>query len=121
MSCESGYSNGNTATDGTELNLSVLLNYGKILLLVVKVHHLDASVPKSWATENIKTNQQVGQALQLKWSCLSSESELATQGRVETNRWAQRRVGLTVLHRPCISVKCAAIKQAKHLKPLWYG
>lgn len=64
MSCESGYSNGNTATDGIKLNLSVVLNYGKILLLVVKVHHVDASVPKSWATENIKTNQS-GSAIEV--------------------------------------------------------
>ncbi|GAB0183349.1 hypothetical protein GRJ2_000800200 [Grus japonensis] len=33
--------------------------------LVVKVHHVDAHVPKSWATEEHQNNQQVDQAAQI--------------------------------------------------------
>ncbi|KAK4807025.1 hypothetical protein QYF61_000354 [Mycteria americana] len=33
--------------------------------LVVKVHHVDAHIPKSWATEERQNNQQVDQAAKI--------------------------------------------------------
>ncbi|KAK4826885.1 hypothetical protein QYF61_012073 [Mycteria americana] len=95
--------------------------------------------PKSRATEEHQNNQQVDQAakievgqVDLDWQ---HEGELfiawwahdtsGHQGRDATYRWAHDRgVDLTmdtiaqVIHE-CET--CAAIKQAKRLKPLWYG
>ncbi len=107
--------------------------------LVVKVRHVDAHVPKSRATEEHQNNQQVDQAAKIKVSQVDldwqhrGELFLARwahdtsghQGRDATYKWARDRgVDLTmdtiaqVIHECEI---CAAIKQAKRLKPLWYG
>ncbi|GAB0208026.1 hypothetical protein GRJ2_003268300 [Grus japonensis] len=107
--------------------------------LVVKVHHVDAHVPKSQATEEHQNNQQVDQAAKIEVAQVDLDwqhkGELFTawqahdtsghQGRDATYRWAcDRGVDLTmdaiaqVIHE-CET--CAAINQAKRLKPLWYG
>ena len=107
--------------------------------LVVKVRHVDAHVPKSRATEEHQNNQQVDKAAKIEVAQMDldwqhkSELFLARwahdtsghQGRDATYRWARDRgVDLTmdtiaqVIH-DCET--CAAIKQAKRLKPLWYG
>ncbi|KAK4832415.1 hypothetical protein QYF61_023094 [Mycteria americana] len=106
---------------------------------LVKVRHVDAHVPKSQATEEHQNNQQVDQAAQIEVTQVDLDwqhkSELFIarwahdtsdhQGRDATYRWAHDRgVDLTtdtiaqVIHE-CET--CAAIKQAKRLKPLWYG
>ncbi|GAB0210341.1 hypothetical protein GRJ2_003499900 [Grus japonensis] len=108
--------------------------------LVVKVRHVDAHVPKSRATEEHQNNQQVvdqaakievaqvdldwqrkGELFIARWAHDTS----GHQGRDATYRWARDRgVDLTmdaisqVIHQ-CET--CAAIKQAKRVKPLWYG
>ncbi|KAK4829996.1 LOW QUALITY PROTEIN: hypothetical protein QYF61_008166 [Mycteria americana] len=104
--------------------------------LVVKVRHVGAHVPKSRATEEHQNTQQVDQAaktevarVDLGWQhkrelfiARWAHDTLGHQGRDATYRWA--RVDLTtdtiaqVIHE-CET--CAAIKQAKWLKPLWYG
>ncbi|KAK4806863.1 hypothetical protein QYF61_012584 [Mycteria americana] len=107
--------------------------------LVVKVHHIDAHVPKSQATEEHQNNQQVDQAAKIEVAQVDLDwqhkGELfiarwahdtsGHQGKDATYRWAcDRGVDLTmdptaqVIHE-CET--CAAIKQAKQLKPLWYG
>ncbi|GAB0203617.1 hypothetical protein GRJ2_002827300 [Grus japonensis] len=107
--------------------------------LVVKVHHVDAHVPKSWATEEHQNNQQVDQAAKIEVAQVDLDwqrkGELfiarwahdtsGHQGRDATYRWARDRgVDLSmdaisqVIHQ-CET--CAAIKQAKRVKPLWYG
>ncbi|KAK4807077.1 hypothetical protein QYF61_018418 [Mycteria americana] len=107
--------------------------------LVVKVRHVDAHVPKSQATEEHQSNQQVDQAakievaqVDLDWQHKGelfiarwAHDTLGHQGRDATYRWARDRgVDLTmdtiaqVIHE-CET--CAAIKQSKRLKPLWYG
>ncbi|KAK4810919.1 hypothetical protein QYF61_013327, partial [Mycteria americana] len=107
--------------------------------LVVKVRHVDAHVPKSQATEEHQNNQQVDQAakievaqVDLDWQhkgelfiALWAHDTSGHQGRDATYRWARDRgVDLTmdtiaqVIHE-CET--CAAIKQSKLLKPLWYG
>ncbi|GAB0207853.1 hypothetical protein GRJ2_003251000 [Grus japonensis] len=107
--------------------------------LVVKVRHVDAHVPKSRATEEHQNNQQVDQAakievaqVDLDWQCKGelfiarwAHDTSGHQGRDATYRWAcDRGVDLTmeaisqVIHQ-CET--CAAIKQAKRVKPLWYG
>lgn len=80
--------------------------------LLVKVCHIDAHVPKNWATEEqFQNNQQVGQAAKIEvaevdvdwqhagelftaqWACDTS----GHQGRDGTYRWAHGRgVGLTM-------------------------
>ncbi|PKU43546.1 hypothetical protein llap_6150 [Limosa lapponica baueri] len=106
--------------------------------LVVKVHHVDAHVP-SRATEEHQNNQQVDRAaktevaeVDLDWQHKGelfiarwAHDSSGHQGRDATYRWAHDRgVVLTmdtiaqVIHE-CET--CAAIKQAKRLKPLWYG
>ncbi|KAK4807032.1 hypothetical protein QYF61_000361 [Mycteria americana] len=107
--------------------------------LVVKVHHVDAHVPKSRATEEHQNNQQVDQAAKIEVAQVDLDwqhkGELfiaqwahdtsGHQGRDATYRWAHDRgVDLTMdtiaqVIRECET--CAAIKQAKRLKPLWYG
>ncbi|GAB0209688.1 hypothetical protein GRJ2_003434500 [Grus japonensis] len=67
--------------------------------LVVKVRHVDAHVPKSRATEEHRNNQQVDQAAKIEVAQVDLD-------------WQQ------VIHQ-CET--CAAIKQAKRVKPLWYG
>ncbi|KAK4807003.1 hypothetical protein QYF61_000332 [Mycteria americana] len=107
--------------------------------LVVKVRHVDAHVPKSRATEEHQNNQQVDQAAKIEVAQVDLDwqhkGELfiarwahdtsGHQGRDATYRWARDRgVDLTmdtiaqVIHE-CET--CAAIKQSKRLKPLWYG
>ncbi|KAK4806485.1 hypothetical protein QYF61_013978 [Mycteria americana] len=107
--------------------------------LVVKVRHVDAHVPKSRATEEHQNNQQVDQAAKIEVAQVDLDwqhkGELfiarwahdtsGHQGRDATYRWARDRgVDLTmdtiaqVIHE-CET--CAAVKQAKRLKPLWYG
>ncbi|GAB0209336.1 hypothetical protein GRJ2_003399300 [Grus japonensis] len=107
--------------------------------LVVKVHHVDAHVPKSRATEEHQNNQQVDQAAKIEVAQVDLDwqhkGELfiarwahdtsGHQGRDATYRWARDRgVDLSmdtisqVIHQ-CET--CAAIKQAKRVKPVWYG
>ncbi|RMB88361.1 hypothetical protein DUI87_35255 [Hirundo rustica rustica] len=107
--------------------------------LPVKVRHVDAHVPKSRANEEHQNNEQVDQAAKIEVSKIDldwqhkGELFLARwahdasghQGRDATYKWAQDRgVDLTmdsisqVIH-DCET--CAAIKQAKQVKPLWYG
>ncbi|GAB0185532.1 hypothetical protein GRJ2_001018500 [Grus japonensis] len=107
--------------------------------LVVKVRHVDAHVPKSRATEEHQNNQQVDQAAKIEVTQVDLDwqhkGELfiarwphdtsGHQGRDATYRWTHDRgVDLTmdtitqVIHE-CET--CSAIKQAKWLKPLWYG
>ncbi|RMC00195.1 hypothetical protein DUI87_22797 [Hirundo rustica rustica] len=107
--------------------------------LHVKVHHVDAHVPKSWANKEHRNNELVDQAAKIEVSKIDldwqhkGELFLARwahdasghQGRDATYKWAQDRgVDLTmdsisqVIH-DCET--CAAIKQAKRVKPLWYG
>ncbi|KAF4804518.1 hypothetical protein TURU_007142 [Turdus rufiventris] len=96
-------------------------------------------LPQSWANKEHRHNEQVDQAAQtevskrdLDWQ-RKGEFFLARwghdasdhQGRDATDKWAQDRgVNLTmdsisqVIH-DCDT--CAAIKQAKQVKPLWYG
>ncbi|RMC20644.1 hypothetical protein DUI87_01496 [Hirundo rustica rustica] len=107
--------------------------------LPVKVRHVDAHVPKSRANEEHRNNEQVDQAAKTEVSKIDldwqhkGELFLARwahdasghQGRDATYKWARDRgVDLTmdsisqVIH-DCET--CAAIKQAKRVKPLWYG
>ncbi|KAK4825921.1 hypothetical protein QYF61_003416 [Mycteria americana] len=116
--------------------------------LVVKVCHIDAHIPQSHATEEHQNNQQVDQAakievaqMDLDWQhkgelfiALWAHDTSGHQGRdglaikidgLATYRWAcNQGVDLTmatiaqVIHE-CET--CTAIKQAKRLKPLWYG
>lgn len=107
--------------------------------LAVKVRHVDAHVPKNRATEEHQNNQQVDQAAKIEVAQVDLDwqhkGELFVarwahdtsghQGRDATYRWARDRgVDLTmdaiaqVIH-DCET--CAAIKQAKRSKPLWYG
>ncbi|KAM6325822.1 uncharacterized protein FN964_016681 [Alca torda] len=105
--------------------------------LVVKVRHVDAHIPMSRATEEHQNNQQVDKAAKIFQTDLDWEHKgelfLARwahdtsghQGRDATYKWARDRgVDLTmdaiaqVIH-DCET--CAEIKQAKRLKPLWYG
>ncbi|RMB93525.1 hypothetical protein DUI87_30223 [Hirundo rustica rustica] len=107
--------------------------------LPVKVRHVDAHVPKSQANEEHRNNEHVDQAAKIEVSKIDldwqhkGELFLARwahdasghQGRDATYKWAQDRgVDLTmdsisqVIH-DCET--CAAIKQAKRVKPLWYG
>ena len=107
--------------------------------LVVEVRHVDAYIPKSQATEEHRNNQQVDSSIKIEvaevdldWQC-KGELFLAPwardtsghQGRDATYRWARDRgVDLTmdaiaqVIHE---YETCAAIKEAKWVKPLWYG
>jgi len=107
--------------------------------LVVKVRHVDARIPKSRATEEHQNNHQVDQAaeieivqLDLDWQHKGelfigqwAHDTSGHQGRDATYRWARDRgVDLTldtiarVIHE-CET--CTAIKQAKWVKPQWYG
>ncbi|TRZ08624.1 hypothetical protein HGM15179_018485 [Zosterops borbonicus] len=107
--------------------------------LPVKIRHVDAHVPRSRANEEQQNNQQVDQAAKigelktdLDWEhkgelFLAQWAHDASghQGRDATYKWARDRgVDLTmdsiaqVIH-DCET--CAAIKQAKRMKPLWYG
>ncbi|RMC22022.1 hypothetical protein DUI87_02893 [Hirundo rustica rustica] len=107
--------------------------------LPIKIHHVDAHVPKSRANEEHRNNEQVDQAAKIEVSKIDldwqhkGEVFLARwahdasghQGRDATYKWAQDRgLDLTmdsisqVIH-DCET--CAAIKQAKRVKPLWYG
>ncbi|XP_064900755.1 uncharacterized protein LOC135577045 isoform X1 [Columba livia] len=107
--------------------------------LPVKVRHVDAHVPKSRATEEYLNNQQADQAAKIKIAEVDldwqhkGELFLARwahdasghQGRDATYKWARDRgVDLTMdtisqVINECET--CAEIKQAKRLKPVWYG
>ncbi|XP_017675630.1 PREDICTED: uncharacterized protein LOC108499858 [Lepidothrix coronata] len=112
---------------------------GRVEKLSVKVRHVDAHVGKKWANEEHCNNEQADRAARIKVSQVDldwqhkGELFLARwahdasghQGRDATYRWARDRgVDLTkdivsqVIH-DCET--CAAIKQAKRVKPLWYG
>ncbi|RMC19965.1 hypothetical protein DUI87_00810 [Hirundo rustica rustica] len=107
--------------------------------LPVKVRHVDAHISKSRANEEHRNNEQVDRAAKIEVSKIDLDWEhkgelfLARwahdasghQGRDATYKWAQdREADLTldsisqVIH-DCET--CAAIKQAKRVKPLWYG
>ncbi|GAB0209002.1 hypothetical protein GRJ2_003365900 [Grus japonensis] len=107
--------------------------------LIVKVRHVDAHVPKSRATEEHQNNQQVDQAakievaqVDLDWQCKGelfiarwAHDASGHQGRDATYRWARDR-GVDCIMDAISEVMhdceaCAAIKQAKQVKPLWYG
>ncbi|XP_067999348.1 uncharacterized protein [Melanerpes formicivorus] len=105
--------------------------------LPTKVRHIDAHIPKSRATEEHKHNHQADLAAKISQIDLDWEHKgelfLARwahdtsghQGRDATYRWARdRSVDISmeaisqVIHE-CDT--CAAIKQAKCMKRLWYG
>jgi len=111
----------------------------KLEQLAVKVCHMNAHVPKSRATEEHQNNHQVDQAAKIEVAQVDldwqQKGELfiarwahetsGHQGRDVTYRWARDPgVDLTmdtiaqVIHE-CET--CAAIKQAKRVKPQWYG
>ncbi|RMC19977.1 hypothetical protein DUI87_00822 [Hirundo rustica rustica] len=107
--------------------------------LPVKVCHVDAHVPRSQANEEHQNNEQVDQAAKIEVSKIDLDRQhkgelflvrwahdaSGHQGRDATYKWARDHgVDLTmdsisqVIH-DCGT--CAAIKQAKRLKPLRYG
>jgi len=106
--------------------------------LAVKVHHMDAHVPKSRTTEEHQNNHQVDQAAKIEVAQVDQHwqhkgkifiaqwayDNSGHQGRDATYIWARDPgVDLTmgtnaqVIHE-CET--CAAIKQAKRIKPQWY-
>ncbi|GAB0183600.1 hypothetical protein GRJ2_000825300 [Grus japonensis] len=105
--------------------------------LVVKARHVDAHVPKSWAAEEHQNDQQVDQAakievaqVDLDWQYKGelfiarwAHDTSGHQGREGTYRWARGRgMDLTMdaisqINHECET--CAAIKQAKRVKPFW--
>ncbi|RMC03200.1 hypothetical protein DUI87_20394 [Hirundo rustica rustica] len=107
--------------------------------LPVKVHHVDAHVPKSRANEEHRNNEQVDQAAKIEVSKIDldwqhkgqlflarwAHDASGHQGRDATYKWARDRgVDLTmdsISQVTCDCEMCAAIKQAKRVKPLWYG
>jgi len=107
--------------------------------MVLKVRHVDAHIPKIRATEEHQNNHQMYQAAKTEVAQvdldLQHKGELfiarwahdtsGHQGRDATYIWARDRgVDLTmdtiaqVIHE-CET--CTAIKQAKQVKPQWYG
>ncbi|OPJ71636.1 hypothetical protein AV530_007779 [Patagioenas fasciata monilis] len=107
--------------------------------LPVEVRHVDARVPKIRATEEHLNNQQADQAAKIQVAevdldrkhkgelFLARQAHDASghQGRDTTYKWAHDRgADLTmdaisqVIHE-CET--CTVIKQAKRLKPVWYG
>ncbi|GAB0189077.1 hypothetical protein GRJ2_001373000 [Grus japonensis] len=97
--------------------------------LVVKLCHVDAHLPKSRATEEHQNNQQVDQAAKIEVDQMDLNWQ--HKGELFIARWAHDTSGhqgrdatysmdaiSQVIHE-CET--CAAIKQAKRLKPLWYG
>ncbi|GAB0206491.1 hypothetical protein GRJ2_003114700 [Grus japonensis] len=107
--------------------------------LIAKVYHVDAHVPKSQATEEHQNKQQVDQAAKIEGAQVDLDwqhkGELfiawwahdtsGHQGRDATYRWAcDRGVDLTMDAISQVIHECetfTAIKQAKRVKPLWYG
>ncbi|RMB98855.1 hypothetical protein DUI87_24399 [Hirundo rustica rustica] len=107
--------------------------------LPVKVRHIDAHIPKSRANEEHRNDEQVDQATKIEVSKIDLDWEYkgelflarwahdvsGHQGRDATYKWAQDQgVDLTLdsisqVTHDCET--CAAIKQAKQVKPLWYG
>ncbi|RMC19116.1 hypothetical protein DUI87_03720 [Hirundo rustica rustica] len=105
----------------------------------MKVQHVDAHVSKSQANEEHHNNEQVDKAAKVKVSQVDldwqhkGEVFLARwahdasghQGRDATYRWAcDRGVDLTMDSISQVTHNCetcTAIKQAKRVKPLWYG
>ncbi|KAK4823344.1 hypothetical protein QYF61_001621 [Mycteria americana] len=103
--------------------------------LVVKVRHVDAHIPKSQATEEHQNNQQVDQAAEIEVAQVDlhwqHKGELfiaqwahdtsGHQGRDATYRWARERGVDTIAQVIHECETCAAVKQAKRLKPRWCG
>jgi len=107
--------------------------------LVLKMHHMDAHVPKSWTTEEDQNNHQVDQAaktevvqVDLDWQHKGdffivrwAHDTSGHQGRDVTYRWALNQgVDLTMDIVAQVIHECeayAAIKQAKQVKLQWYG
>jgi len=107
--------------------------------LVVKVHHVDTHIPKLQATEELQNYNQVDQAAKIEVAQMDldwqQKGELfiarwahdnsGHQGRDVTYRWARdRRVDLTMDTIAQVTPECetcSAIKQAKRVKPQWYG
>ncbi|KAK4830543.1 hypothetical protein QYF61_011681 [Mycteria americana] len=92
--------------------------------LVVKACHVDAHVPKSWAAEEHQNNQQVDQAAEIEGAQVDLDWQ--HKGELFIAWWAHDTSGhqgrdATYRWRLSMNVKHAAIKQAKRLKPLWYG
>ncbi|RMC19098.1 hypothetical protein DUI87_03702 [Hirundo rustica rustica] len=106
--------------------------------LPVKVRHVDAHIPKSWANEEHQNNKQVDQAAKIEVSKIDldwqhkgglflarwAHDASSNQGRDATYKWARDRgVDLTIDSIPQVihyCETCAEIKQAKLVKPLWY-
>ncbi|KAK4826299.1 hypothetical protein QYF61_007146 [Mycteria americana] len=107
--------------------------------LVVKALHVDAHVPRSRATEEHQNNQQVDQAAKIEVAQVDldwqhkcelliarwTHDTSGHQGGDATHGWAcDRGVDLTMGTIAQVIHECetfAAIKQAKLLKPPWYG
>ncbi|PKU44638.1 hypothetical protein llap_5074 [Limosa lapponica baueri] len=102
---------------------------------VVKVRHVDARVPKSQATKEHQNNQQVDRAAKIEVAQVDLDrhhkAELfiarwahdtsGQQGSDATYRWGHDRGVDTIAQVIHECETCTAIKQAKWLKPLWYG
>lgn len=97
----------------------------------LKICHIDAHIPKSWATKEHCNNGEVGQAAKIKadmdWRH-KGEQFLAWwahhtschQGSNITHRGLWLRGGLSLGHSAHVP-KWAAIEQAKQVRPLWRG
>ncbi|KAK4813292.1 hypothetical protein QYF61_020871 [Mycteria americana] len=59
--------------------------------LVVKVHHVDAHIPKSWATEEHQNNQQVNQGVQIEVAQVDLDWQ--HKGKLFIARWAHDASG----------------------------
>ena len=105
--------------------------------MVVKVHHVDAHVPKIRATEEQKNNHQVDRAARIEVAQIDldwqNRGELflarwdhetsGHQGRDATYKWARDQgVDLTMDAIALVVYNCytcTTVKQAKRMKPLW--
>jgi len=109
-------------------------NAARLEQWVVKFHHVDAHVPKSRATDKHQNNHQVDQAakievaqVDLHWQHKGevfiarwAHDTSGHQGRDMTYRWACDR-GVTIAQAIHECETCAAVKQAKRVKPQCYG
>ncbi|RMB96504.1 hypothetical protein DUI87_27037 [Hirundo rustica rustica] len=105
----------------------------------VKVRHVDAHVPKSRANEEHRNNEQVDQAAKIEVSKIDLDwqhkgelflarwahdasairAEMPPTSGPETEGWIEPWTVFSQVIHDCET--CAAIKQAKRVKPLWYG
>ena len=105
--------------------------------MVVKVHHVDAHVPKNRAAELQQNNHQVDRAAKIEVAQINSDWQnkselflarwahetLGHQGRDAKYKWAKDRgVDLTMdtiaqVIQDCDT--CTTVKQAKRMKLLW--